>query len=330
MCLYLLQFSLSKTFLLPVLFSVNHPQSSKYLQMVRSSRGNVLLLSDSTIRLSMQKLIQSITQRLSTHYEAGESRALALLLCNELFGWRTAQIYAGYETTLTAEEMARLEAAVQRLCRYEPVQHILGYADFAGHRFRVSGDVLIPRPETAELVEHIRQTQPQPRRVLDIGTGSGCIAIALSLAWPMAEVEAWDVSPAALEMARTNNSDLGASVRFRLHDVFQTPPAEAQGYDLWVSNPPYITESERKDMEPNVLLWEPATALFVPDDEPLRYYRRIAELGLMGLRPGGRLWLEINRAYAEPLVCLLRELGYKDVRSMDDSFQNPRFVTACR
>ena len=278
----------------------------------------------------MNQITAYIRQSLQELYPPEELRALSMLICCDMLGVKALDIYMGKDIILSESKQRELENIVSRLRKNEPIQYIRGYAEFGGRSFRVAPGVLIPRPETAELVEHIRQTQPQPRRVLDIGTGSGCIAIALSLAWPMAEVEAWDVSSAALEVARTNNSDLGASVRFRLHDVFQTPPAEAQSYDLWVSNPPYITESERKDMEPNVLLWEPATALFVPDDEPLRYYRRIAELGLMGLRPGGRLWLEINRAYAEPLVCLLRELGYKDVRSMDDSFQNPRFVTACR
>lgn len=169
---------------------------------------------------------------------------------------------------------------------------------------------------------------PADARILDVGTGSGCIAISLAKELPDALVTAWDVSPEALSVARANARKLQADVRFVECDVLACQVDEVGLYDVIVSNPPYVTEAEKADMEPNVLQWEPSLALFVPDDDPLRFYRRIAVLGRGMLADGGRLYFEINRAYGREMVEMLRAMGYVGVRVEKDLSQNDRFVIA--
>ena len=161
-----------------------------------------------------------------------------------------------------------------------------------------------------------------------MGTGSGCIAVSLSCELPEADVRAWDVSDEALAVARGNNDSLGASVRFEQHDVLTYQPDGRECYDVIVSNPPYVTEAERADMERNVLDWEPALALFVPDNDPLRFYRRIAQLGIDLLVSGGRLYFEINRAFGPDTVEMLRQMGYAEAFIEQDISGNDRFVIA--
>ncbi|MZJ34153.1 HemK family protein methyltransferase, partial [Collinsella sp. BIOML-A1] len=189
---------------------------------------------------------------------------------------------------------------------------------------------LIPRPETAELVELIVKENPGARHLLDIGTGSGCIAISLDQNLPDAEVEAWDVSEEALAIASENNKELDARVMFRRRDVLSDELGATSCYDVIVSNPPYITEAEKQDMEANVLDWEPGLALFVPDDDPLRFYRRIARLGCDLLLPGGKLYFEINQAYGRETAHILEMNQYRDVRVIKDIFGKDRIVTANR
>lgn len=184
--------------------------------------------------------------------------------------------------------------------------------------YHVAPGVLIPRPETEELVEVMLREIPSDARILDIGTGSGCIAISLSKAFPNAKVTAWDVSEDALCIARRNNDDLQASVCFVKQDVLAWRGGGGQCYDVIVSNPPYITESEKQEMERNVLDWEPFSALFVPNNDPLLFYRRIGELGRMMLVDGGRLYFEINRAYGEATVMMLCGQGYTGIRILKD------------
>lgn len=188
--------------------------------------------------------------------------------------------------------------------------------------------MLIPRPETEELVEHILRMEVGSPRILDIGTGSGCIAISLSKELPQANIDAWDVSEEALAIARTNNKHLQASVRFSLCNALTYHPTTAECYDVIVSNPPYIAEAERGNMERNVLDWEPSTALFVPDNDPLLFYRSIGELGQVLLKPGGRLYFEINRAYGAATAALLCSLSYNEVEIKSDLSGNNRFVFA--
>lgn len=271
---------------------------------------------------------QRIRQSLAGVYPPSEVAALSRALCCEVLGQRSVDYYLGKDITLSANEEQKLETILARLRKFEPLQYVLGKATFLARTFRVAQGVLIPRPETEELVELICREATSGMRVLDIGTGSGCIAVSLALEVPHAQVTAWDVSSDALLIARENGANLGAEVIFEQCDVLTCRPDENLKFDVIVSNPPYITQSERADMEANVLEWEPSSALFVPDADPLRFYRRIGELGRNLLTEGGVLYFEINRAYGEATVAMLREQGYRDLRLMKDMAGNDRIVTA--
>ena len=314
-----------------------------------------------------------IWHRIATSYDDGEARAIARILIEELFGLSYADIVCGATEQLSADDTLRLDTAVRRIEQGEPLQHVLGYADFCGNRFSVNSSVLIPRPETEWLVDEgaklmdgcIASDETQhkaphsPKRILDIGTGSGCIAISLKLRLGDAYVEAWDISEEALRTAQDNADALKAEVVFRKRDalkaeeegcseeeclqggalVSSAPTRQAMDsinyseanilaapWDLIVSNPPYICDSERSAMDDNVLLHEPHTALFVPDDDPLRFYRAIARYALLTLNIGGSLLFECNTRYAEATGTMLRDMGFEEVTVSDDCFNLPRFV----
>lgn len=247
-----------------------------------------------------------IWHRIATSYEDGEARAIARILIEELFGLSYTDIVCGATDQLSADDTLRLDTAVRRIEQGEPLQHVLGYADFCGNHFGVNASVLIPRPETEWLVDEGERLMngasnaapPAPKRILDIGTGSGCIAISLKLRLGEAYVEAWDISEEALRTAESNAKALKAEVAFCKRDALRAEESVAP-WDLIVSNPPYICDSERADMDDNVLLHEPHTALFVPDDDPLRFYRAIARYALRSLSNGGSLLFECNTRYAE-------------------------------
>ena len=308
-----------------------------------------------------------IWHRIATSYDDGEARAIARILIEELFGLSYTDIVCGATDQLSADDTLRLDTAVRRIEQGEPLQHVLGYADFCGNRFCVNGSVLIPRPETEWLVDEgaklmdgcIASDETQhkaphsPKRILDIGTGSGCIAISLKLRLGDAYVEAWDISEEALRTAQDNADALKAEVVFRKRDALKAEGECLQGgalvssapteqamdsinyseanilaapWDLIVSNPPYICDSERSAMDDNVLLHEPHTALFVPDDDPLRFYRAIARYALLTLNTGGSLLFECNTRYAEATGTMLRDMGFEEVTVSDDCFNLPRFV----
>ena len=280
-----------------------------------------------------------IWHRIATSYDDGEARAIARILIEELFGLSYADIVCGATEQLSADDTLRLDTAVRRIEQGEPLQHVLGYADFCGNRFSVNGSVLIPRPETEWLVDEgaklmngcIASDETQhkaphsPKRILDIGTGSGCIAISLKLRLSNAYVEAWDISEEALRTAQDNADALKAEVVFRKRDALRADNTAAP-WDLIVSNPPYICDSERSAMDDNVLLHEPHTALFVPDDDPLRFYRAIARYALLTLNIGGSLLFECNTRYAEATGTMLSDMGFEEVTVSDDCFNLPRFV----
>ena len=280
-----------------------------------------------------------IWHRIATSYDDGEARAIARILIEELFGLSYADIVCGATEQLSADDTLRLDTAVRRIEQGEPLQHVLGYADFCGNRFCVNGSVLIPRPETEWLVDEgaklmdgcvaSDETQHKaphsPKRILDIGTGSGCIAISLKLRLGDAYVEAWDISEEALRTAQDNADALKAEVVFRKRDALRADNTAAP-WDLIVSNPPYICDSERSAMDDNVLLHEPHTALFVPDDDPLRFYRAIARYALLTLNIGGNLLFECNTRYAEATGKMLSDMGFEEVTVSDDCFGLPRFV----
>lgn len=277
-------------------------------------------------RVTYGSLAAEMRRRLEGIYGAGEARAMVRLIFHHLKGWDTTQQIIN--DTLPASERVIHACAdiLNRLERQEPLQYILGEARFYGMDLKVSPAVLIPRPETAELVDMIVSGNQRPDlRVLDIGTGSGAIAIALSRNLPFARVTALDVSAQALEIARANARNLHADIRFIHADIFTWQPA-GEVFDIVVSNPPYIAESEKESMEPNVLEHEPATALFVPDNDPLMYYRRIADVARESLH--GSLYLEINPLYAAPLAEMLGAKGFDDVQTLRDSQGSDRFITA--
>ena len=264
--------------------------------------------------------------------DGGESRAVARMLLEEKFGMTMADIICGAVERLSDADAAWLADAVDRLCKAEPVQYVLGGAWFCGMRFGVRPGALIPRPETEWLVtEAVRWAASavvggaRPLRLLDIGTGSGCIAISIKKRVPDAYVEAWDVSDEALSIAADNARTLGADVHFVHRDALCAMPG-GQEWDCIVSNPPYICQHERKDMHRNVLDYEPATALFVPDDDPLLFYRAITRHAVRTLRPGGRLMFECNTRHADDTARMMGDEGMVRVAVCDDCFGMKRFA----
>ena len=278
----------------------------------------------------MNVSVSHIRRALQESYSVQEAANLSRIVCCEMLGQTTIDYYLGKDIILSSKEMQKLNGILARLLNFEPIQYIQGTARFLERSYHVAPGVLIPRPETEELVEVMLREIPSDARILDIGTGSGCIAISLSKAFPNAKVTAWDVSEDALCIARRNNDDLQASVCFVKQDVLAWRGDGGQCYDVIVSNPPYITESEKQEMERNVLDWEPFSALFVPDNDPLLFYRRIAELGKGMLASGGRLYFEINRAFGEVMATMLRAQGYTNLRVLKDISGNDRIVIAER
>lgn len=290
-------------------------------------------------------------KRLTTIYNEREAQAIVRTVLDALFGMSLTDICLGKVTQLSADDTTRLEKIMQRLEKSEPVQYVLGAEWFAGRLFDVAPGVLIPRPETEELVkwtcdeakEKEKEDNSKEERgkeekevskkgeeaphpsILDIGTGSGCIAITVALALPQARVTAWDISTDALAIAAGNAHRLGASVRFEHQDALSAPDDEER-WDVIVSNPPYICDRERADMSDNVLSYEPELALFVPDNNPLLFYRAIARYASKALKPGGRLLFETNTAYAHEVAQTMANEGFTAIEVRNDCFGKPRMV----
>lgn len=259
-------------------------------------------------------------------YGNGEARAITDYVLDVCFGLSKADILCGAVEEMTAEKTAELNKIFGRLTEGEPVQYVLGRAEFCGRWFSVRPGVLIPRPETEELCAWITadsKASASPK-VLDIGTGSGCIAITLQLDMPESKVTAWDISADALDVARENVQQLGANVNFVKLDALNAKP-EGE-WDVIVSNPPYICEKEKKDMAVNVLEHEPHTALFVPDADPLLFYRAITRLAVQTLSKGGRLYFEINPIYADDTCHMMRAEGMTAVELRSDMYGKQRMA----
>lgn len=314
-------------------------------------------------------------KRLTAIYNEREAQAIVRTVLDALFGMSLTDICLGKVTQLSADDTTRLEKIIQRLEKSEPVQYVLGAEWFAGRLFDVAPGVLIPRPETEDLVkwacdeakEKEKEDNSKKERgkeekedskkgeapkkeeqllssplknnkevskkgeeaphpsILDIGTGSGCIAITVALALPQARVTAWDISPDALAIAAGNAHKLGASVRFEHQDALSAPD-DKERWDVIVSNPPYICDRERADMSDNVLSYEPELALFVPDSDPLLFYRAIARYASKALKPGGRLLFETNTAYAHEVAQAMANEGFTAIEVRNDCFGKPRMV----
>ena len=276
----------------------------------------------------MKQLIDKLQTALSGIYEGHELTAIIRTICCDMLGISSTSYYLKEEVTLTTEQETQLQGIIDRLLQGEPLQYIEGKAPFCGMEFAVNSSVLIPRPETAELVDWIVcEHATQHPRILDLGTGSGCIAIALSKQLPQATIEACDISAEALTVAKENARMNEAPVSFFTHDMLDLGTPLPHSYDILVSNPPYIRQSEAADMSIQVTEWEPHTALFVPDDDALRFYRAIAELGQTEvLRPGGHIYVEINQALGKETVALFEAYGYQDVELRKDIYGNERMI----
>ena len=276
----------------------------------------------------MQKTKRHFTALLAEKYPQREAEQLMRILLEDLFGIDWNQQLMNPNLRIDEFQYYQLGEAVKRLLSGEPVQYVTGMARFNDQILKVSPAVLIPRPETEELVQRIGTNLPEekPIRIWDIGTGSGCIAIALAKQFSNAEVIAFDVSEEALQIAMENAESNGAKVTFVQDDVLHpTSDYFNQPVDLVVSNPPYVCDSERTAMEANVLDWEPEKALFVPDDDPLRFYRQILALAKNQLNPDGQIWFEINERMGEEMLSLSREMSFTNAEVFEDFAGRLRF-----
>ena len=283
--------------------------------------------------------LQSI---LMSSLSLGEARAVALLLLERVCGFSQTDVLMGKADSLPCGQQLLLQEMAQRVANGEPVQYVVSVEDFCGLTLHVEPGVLIPRPETEELVNRtVERMKAGPRGdILDIGTGSGCIALALKHRMADVRVEAWDVSRDALRIAAENARLLNLDIDFRCRDVLMeevrevkevidSDTAQQEGrYALIISNPPYVCRAEAADMEPNVLAHEPHLALFVPDDDPLLFYRSIASFARRHLVDDGRLHFEINRRFGHEIVSLLQSLGFDEVELQNDQFEQPRYIFA--
>lgn len=271
-----------------------------------------------------------ICQRLTPLYGPQEAKAMTRLLLEDLFSLSFADILCGATEHLSDADSLRLQQSVDRLLDAEPLQYVTGTAFFCGHPFHVAPGVLIPRPETEWIVDTAVNLVTSSSRILDIGTGSGCIATSISLALmdKHCYTEAWDISEDALRIAADNAERLGAEVKFRRRDALRLEEEKSEEImlDIIVSNPPYICNREAADMHANVLRHEPHLALFVPDTDPLLFYRAIASYAMRSLRKGGWLLFECNTLYAHDTAQMASDMGFATSVVEDDCFGKPRFV----
>ena len=305
---------------------------------------------------------RELCRRLAERYGLDEARAIVRWVLGERFGLSMADILCDKVTELSADDRTDLEKMMLRLENGEPVQYVLGFAEFCGRRFSVNESVLIPRPETEELCrwmveERGTRNEEQGTRVLDIGTGSGCIAITLAAEMPDAQVSAWDISDQALAVARKNADSIGVNVNFEQNDILNLPftinnstlnsqlstlnsqlstvncqlsttTYHQSPFTHIVSNPPYICDNEKIAMKPHVLEHEPHVALFVPDDDPLLFYRAIADFAIQTLESDGWLYFEVNPLYIKELKTMLAEKGFENIEVKIDQFGKERMIRA--
>ena len=278
-------------------------------------------------------------RQLTQVYDDYEAKAIARMVYEIRFGLMPSDLFIGKDTQLSTDDQKLLAEITQRLLTGEPIQYVLGEAEFGGRTFHVEPGVLIPRPETYELCQWImkerrgKKEEGRNTSILDIGTGSGCIACTLAAELADAEVTAWDISDDALRIATENAKRTNVHVSFEKVDVLNTSHLNrerpATGLDIIVSNPPYICNKERATMERNVLEHEPELALFVPDDDPLLFYRTIARFAAKTLNPGGALYFEINPLYVSEMQQMLSEEGFSHTEIRNDQFGKQRFTKSC-
>jgi release factor glutamine methyltransferase len=278
---------------------------------------------------SIQQTVQYIRENIGTAYPEPEAGAIAQLVLEYVLQKSRVQLSLGQQDEVSAEQEQQVRQAVERLKRQEPVQYVLGVAHFYGLDLQVDERVLIPRPETEELVDLVvRDYKGQPSlHILDICAGSGCIPLALAANLNTSKVYGLELSEGALQVASANAARYSLPVEWLQQDVFASIPGIApHSLDIITSNPPYVMEQEKALMRPNVLDYEPHLALFVPDEDPLKYYRCIADLGASLLKSGGRLYFEINEQYGEEVRQLLLTAGFRQAEVVQDLFNKNRIV----
>ncbi len=280
----------------------------------------------------VRDIISLYHEELDGMYGSDEVGVFLDMLFEAILGWDKVRLLTSKEQTIDQSDLLRFHWALEDLKQYRPIQHIIGFVGFCGCRIAVSPDVLIPRPETEEMVNSLTPG-PSPTgegsRILDLCTGSGCIAIALKKAFPAADVTAVDISPAALEIARQNTQNNGVEVRFVQADVLNGVDGLSGSYGLIVSNPPYVMERERAQMQRNVLDYDPELALFVPDEDPLRFYRAIATIAKEHLADDGQVVVEINEDLAEETCAVFKAQGFNP-KVHEDFRGKPRWISATR
>lgn len=278
----------------------------------------------------IQNTISYIREELTPFYPLPEIKEFTSYILKSVCGINRHLLSESKDKQISSEEQLRIETIVADLKKYRPIQYIVGETEFFGLSFEVNESVLIPRPETEELVEWVLDSVSRHKKysILDIGCGSGCIAITLGKFLPNSWVATMDVSEEAIKTAQGNAVKNDLALEFIRQDILQKDLDEP--WDVIVSNPPYVTPEEKETMDVNVLNYEPASALFVPQDDPLLFYRRIAEQALIALPPGGMLFFEINARFGKQVLDLLNALDYAEVELRKDISGNDRMVRAIR
>lgn len=279
----------------------------------------------------MKLLIDTFKSKLNPYYSRSEVDFMVYSLIEKFCSVTKLDILSGKDFFISTSQQQQIEEALIDLQNYKPLQYVLGEVFFCGNYFEVSQEVLIPRPETEELVSIVVNTLQKncpDASILDIGTGSGCIAISLALALPKAQVTALDFSEDALKVAQKNAQKISVDIKFIHQDILHWQNEAKQAWDCIVSNPPYICESEKRSMEPNVLRYEPASALFVPDFEPLLFYKKIALIAQKSLKTNGFLFFEINEKFGNEVAYLLHTTNFEQIEVLKDFYGKDRFVKA--
>lgn len=279
----------------------------------------------------MQSTIQKIKDTLSPLYSKGEIQNIIRIIFENLKNYSQVDIIMNRDEILSDYIKQKIDVILKRLLNREPIQYIFSEAYFQGMTLKVSPDTLIPRPETEELVDIIiKENNHSDLRILDIGTGSGAIAIALARALRFPVVDAIDISSGAIYIAKENAISLKVKINFMIKDILSIENPPENIYDIIVSNPPYITNEEKTSMEVNVLDYEPHSALFVPDNEPLLFYTAISSYAKQALKPGGRIYFEINNKFGKETANLLSDCGFTSVNITKDMYGLDRFVSAIK
>ncbi len=280
--------------------------------------------------MTLKEKIKEIKARLVVVVGEREAYWITRDIIDDAMGYSEVEMLIKGDEVLSDFVKKKLDAIVERVEQGEPIQYVLGWARFEGNRYKVTCDTLIPRPETQELVDMIilRHGKEKDLRVIDVGTGSGCIAISLARGLKFPQVSAIDISQKAIDVAKDNAKSLNVKVNFECRDALRLQVENNERYNIIVSNPPYIANSERANMESNVLDYEPEMALFVPDEAPLLFYRAIALWGMQVLFPEGAIYYEINPLYSIEMQSMMRGMGYVDVEVIEDMQAKERFVCA--